>query len=100
MVTELLVISALAMPFINLHLTCSGALRSAGDSVAPLIASLISLWVFRVGIGYVVVSVLGMGVYAYRWCMTLDQFVRFLAVIIFFKKGRWKKRVNDINNIE
>ena len=90
-ITILLLISSLSLPFINVHQTVSGALRSAGDSIAPLIASFISLWVFRVLLGYLTISVLDMGIYAYKWCIVADQFVRCTIVCIFYLSGHWKK---------
>lgn len=90
-ITSLLVIAAVGLPFINTHKTVSGALRGAGDSVAPLISSLISLWVFRVALGYILISVLHMDAAAYRWCLNLDQFVRMSAMLIFYFSGHWKK---------
>lgn len=90
-ITSLLMIAAVGLPFINTHKTVSGALRGAGDSTAPLISSLISLWIFRVLLGYVLISVLGMGAVAYRWCLNFDQFVRMTAMLIFYFSGHWKK---------
>lgn len=90
----IMTVGAVCLPFINMHKTVSGALRSAGDSVAPLLASLLSLWAFRVGLGYLLITVLNKGVFAYRWCLNLDQFVRMTAILIFYLTGHWKKYVN------
>ncbi len=90
-IISLLRIAAIGLPFINTHKTVSGALRGAGDSVAPLISSLISLWVFRVILGYILISVLRLGAYAYRWCLNIDQFVRMAAMLFFYFSGHWKK---------
>ncbi len=84
-------IAAIGLPFINTHKTVGGALRGAGDSTAPLIASLISLWVFRVILGYLLISVLNLGATAYRWCLNADQFVRMSAMIVFYLSGHWKR---------
>ena len=92
LISTMLILAALALPFINVHQTVSGALRSAGDSVAPLIASLVSLWVFRVVLGYLTVSVLDLGMYAYRWCIVADQAVRCAIVCGFYLSGHWKKK--------
>ena len=90
-IVSLLKITAVGLPFINTHKTVSGALRGAGDSVAPLISSLISLWIFRVLLGYILISVMNMGAPAYRWCLNVDQFVRMTAMLIFYFSGHWKK---------
>lgn len=91
MIYVLLLISAIELPFINTHQSVSGALRSAGDSLAPLIASFISLWIFRVLLGYITVSVLDMGIVAYRLTISVDQFVRCLIMVILFLTNHWKK---------
>lgn len=89
----LLIISACVLPFINTHQTVSGALRSSGDSVAPLISSFISLWVFRVILGYIFVNVLDLGVYWFKLTLLGDQLTRCIIVSIFYLKGHWKKFV-------
>lgn len=91
---KIMMIGSVCLPFINMHKTISGSLRSAGDSLAPLLASLLSLWVFRVGLGYLLISVLDRGVFAYRWCLNIDQFVRMSAVMVFYFTGHWRKFVS------
>jgi Na+-driven multidrug efflux pump len=92
-VVKIMLIAAAMLPLIGTQPSISGALRSAGDSIAPLIASLVSLWVFQVGLGYVVVSVLGLGIYVYRWCIVANQLVRLAVVAIFYLTGHWKKKL-------
>lgn len=90
-IISLLIIASVGLPFINTHKTVSGALRGAGDSFGPLIASLLSLWIFRVFLGYILISVLDMDAAAYRWCLNADQFVRMSAILFFYLSGHWKK---------
>lgn len=90
-IARLMIIASVSLPFINMHKTVSGSLRSAGDSVAPLISSLISLWIFRVGLGYLMISVWNMDVVAYKWSVNIDQIVRMSAMLIFYLSGHWKR---------
>ena len=90
-VSMMMIIGATSLPFVNSHQTVSGALRSSGDSLAPLIASLISLWIFRVGLGYLLINVFNLGIYEYKWCLTADQLVRCTIVTVFYFTGHWKK---------
>ncbi len=90
-----LMIAAVGLPFINTHKTISGALRGAGDSVAPLIASLVSLWVFRVLLSYILISVLHSDAVAYRWCLNADQFIRMIAMMIFYLTNHWQKYTKE-----
>lgn len=91
LICTLLLFSAAELPFINAHQTVSGALRSVGDTIAPLVASFISLWVFRVALGYVIIVLWDKGIYAYRIVLVLDQFVRCTVMSIFYLKNHWKK---------
>lgn len=93
-IAVLIAISALAMPFVNIHQSVSGALRGAGDSLAPLISSLVSLWIFRVGLTYLALCVWGMGAEAIRWCIIADQAVRCLNVSIFYLTGHWRRHLS------
>ncbi len=90
-ISTTMILGALSLPFVNSHQTISGALRSAGDSVAPLIASFISLWVFRVAAGYLLIHVFHFGLYAYKICLAADQLVRCTIVSIFYLTGHWKR---------
>lgn len=93
MAAKLMLICSFSLPFISAHTSLSGALRGAGDSLAPLLASLLSLWMFRVGLGYLTIRVFDGNAYAYRWCLFADQFIRFCAMAFFYLTGHWRKRM-------
>lgn len=92
LIGRLLIFAAINLFPINLHQSTSGAMRGAGDSLAPLLSSMTSLWVFRVLLGYLTVSVWGQGVLIYRICLLLDQSVRLLAVTYFYRSNHWKRQ--------
>ena len=93
MIMRILLISAITLPLIGTHQSVSGALRSAGDTVAPLVASVISLWVIRLIPGFFLIKIMGMGIYAYRFLIFADQGVRLLVAAIFYLTGHWKKKL-------
>ncbi|MBR5446684.1 MAG: MATE family efflux transporter [Clostridia bacterium] len=78
-----------AMPAVSIHQTIAGALRGAGDTRTPMIASLCSLWIFRVALSWLLISRMGMGIIAMRVCITLDQFVRASINLIRYRQGKW-----------
>jgi putative MATE family efflux protein len=80
---------AIAIPGVSTHQTIAGALRGAGDTKTPMIASLCSLWIFRVALSFLLVRVLGLGVIAMRICVTLDQLVRASINLIRYCRGKW-----------
>lgn len=91
LIGRLLIFASINLFPINLHQSTSGAMRGAGDSLAPLLSSMTSLWIFRVLLGYLTVSVLGQGVLVYRICLLLDQSVRLLAVTYFYRTNHWRR---------
>ena len=91
---QVLRVCAFSTPGIFVQVPISGALRGSGDTKTPLIASFISLWVFRVGLSYLLISVLGYGVLAARTAIVIDQTVRGMTVLVRYCMGGWVRRAN------
>lgn len=91
LISSLLLFAAFELPFVNVQRTLTGALRGAGDSMAPLIATTISIWSFRVILGYLAINVFDMGIYAYRTILVADQAFRCILTGALYLKGHWKK---------
>ncbi|MDF2519441.1 MAG: family efflux transporter [Clostridia bacterium] len=83
-------IVAFAQPGQSTQLSLAGALRGAGDTMYPLYASAFGIWIFRVAIAYVFVSVLHWGLVGAWVALVMDQYAR--AAIIYFRyhSGKWK----------
>lgn len=64
-------------------------LRSAGDAVYSSVVSLITMWVIRVGAGYIAAIPLGYGVEGVWVCMSLEWVVRFFLFLIRFHGRAW-----------
>lgn len=64
-------------------------LRSAGDAVYSSVVSLITMWVIRVGAGYIAAIPLGYGVEGVWVCMSLEWVVRFFLFLIRFHGKAW-----------
>ena len=90
--STILICCAIALPGVSTHQTIAGALRGAGDTKTPMIASLCSLWIFRVALSWLLITVLGYGVIAMRICVTLDQLVRAAINLIRYCQGTWAVR--------
>lgn len=65
-------------------------LRAAGDVVYPMVTSIITMWVCRIGFAYLF-TYLGMGVMGVWVAMTLDWALRAVLYVIRYKSGRWQK---------
>ncbi len=75
-----------------LSFTFPNSLRAAGDVRFTMTASLLSMWVFRIGFSYLLAQYLGMGVHGV-WCaMYIDWVVRVICFLLRYRSGRWKTK--------
>lgn len=101
MAGTVLKILALAQPGQSTQLTLAGALRGAGDTTYPLYASFLGIWVFRVVVAYVFVSIFHWGLVGAWVALVLDQYTRSAIVYFRFRSGEWKyvkARVGEVKN--
>lgn len=92
MAGTVLKILALAQPGQSSQLTLAGALRGAGDTMYPLYASVLGIWVFRVGVTYIFVNLLHWGLTGAWVALVMDQYIRSFVIHLRFYSGRWKYR--------
>lgn len=64
-------------------------LRAAGDVNFTAYVSLITMWVVRVGMGYVVSIKMGVGIVGVWICMGAEWLVRTVIFVLRFKSGVW-----------
>ncbi len=83
-------IIALVQPFQSSQLILAGALRGAGDTFWPLVATFFSVILVRVVLTYLFVSILGYGLLGAWTAVLVDQLVRWGFVYARFKTGKWK----------
>lgn len=65
-------------------------LRSAGDAKCTMGVTVLSMWIFRVGFGYVLGAWLGFGVLGVYMAQLLDWVVRSLCFIIRYRGTKWQ----------
>lgn len=75
-----------------LAFTLASALRSAGDAKFTMTSSIISMWVFRIGLAYVIARGFHMGVLGVWIAMTIDWAVRAVLNVIRFRGNRWETK--------
>ncbi|SHM61393.1 putative efflux protein, MATE family [Caldanaerovirga acetigignens] len=84
-------IGALEQVSIAYSMTLAGALRGAGDTRGPFQVTLISLWLVRIPLIFLVIFVFKASL-EFVWVTTVLQF--FIEAVLMgrrFKKGEWKK---------
>lgn len=75
-----------------LAFTIASVLRSAGDAKFTMATSITSMWVFRIGLAYVIGKYMGLGVLGVWIAMTIDWAVRAVLNVIRFKGHKWETK--------
>ena len=65
------------------------ALRAAGDVTKTMIVTLVSGWVFSVGLAYVLSIPCGMGLIGCWIGLAIDESIRAIFTFIRWQKGKW-----------
>lgn len=73
-------------------LTLPNALRATGDTKFTMIASITTMFVFRIGFAYFLVHKFNLGVEATWIAMIVDWIIRGIIFKIRLKSGKWKKK--------
>jgi len=91
MAAILLIIAAIEQPLLGIGMTIGGGLRGAGDTVTPMISSLICNIGIRVGASYYFAFILGWGIYGIYLGTVVDWLVRAVFLYGFFRWERWTR---------
>ena len=68
----------------------NGALRGAGDTLFPMITSLVCLWLIRIPLAYYLSSWLGRnGIW---WAIGISITIGLIVTCVYYKMGFWKRR--------
>lgn len=71
--------------------TLPNALRAANDVKYTMFTSIASMWIFRVGLSFVLAQNFGLGVFGVWVAMTIDWLFRAILFISRLVSGGWKK---------
>jgi putative MATE family efflux protein len=80
-----------------LMFTIGGALRGAGDTMATMVLTVLSLWVFRVPLAGLLSAMPQYGVNGIWLAITVSPFVGFISHYIYFKTGHGRPRLLSSN---
>ena len=68
----------------------NGALRGAGDTLFPMITSLVCLWLIRIPLAYYLSSWLGRN--GLWWAIGISITIGLIVTFVYYKIGFWKRR--------
>jgi Na+-driven multidrug efflux pump len=68
------------------------SLQGAGDTLPPMIISIITTWVVTMPIAYFLPKYTSFGVVGIRWALTISTIAGAFANFVYFRLGKWKTR--------
>ena len=75
--------------FIGVQFVLTGVLRGAGDTFIPMMISLITLWLIRIPIAWLLAP--RIGVTGLWWGIPVGWVVGFVMTFTYYRTGRWKR---------
>ncbi|MBD2844222.1 MATE family efflux transporter [Paenibacillus sp. IB182496] len=89
----IVLINALAqIPLWGISFVLPAGLRAAGDARYTSVIAMLSMWLFRIGLGYVLGVVLGIGIIGVWIAMNGEWGVRGLLFWRRYRSGKWQAR--------
>lgn len=86
-------IVAVSEPMFGALIILEGIFNGAGDTKAPVLVSILSMWGVRITGTFICIFKLNLGLNAVWVCMVADNVFRFVLLLIRFLSGAWKKHL-------
>ncbi len=83
-------IVAVTEPIYAVSIILEGVFNGVGDTRAPFLINMFTMWGVRILLTFLCVRVLGWGLDAVWVCMALDNVTRAILLTVRFFRGRWK----------
>jgi len=85
-------IAVVGFVMIGFDVVLMNCLSGAGDTLPPMLITLLTMWVVPVPLAFFLPRVTNLGVYGVRWAIVVGIFVGAIAYVIYFRLGRWKRK--------
>lgn len=89
-VVVILPVLALIQPFLAEQIVLAGSLRGAGDTVWPMIATILGVFVVRTILAHTFVNEMNMGIIGAWWALFGNQIVSSVIVWLRYRTGKWQ----------
>ena len=80
------------MVFLAVSFVISGALRGSGEAIAPMVASIFSMWLIRVPVALIIPRFSSVSEDMF-WCYGIGWFVGICITIPVYLRGSWQKNI-------
>ena len=78
--------------FVGLAIVLGRGLQGAGDTISPMVCTIISLWGLQVPLAVLLSRVMTPPTQGIWWAIAIAVTVHGLLVTAWFQTGRWKKK--------
>jgi len=85
-------ILAFAFWLIGVQQVLMGTFRGAGDTVAPAVLAIVSLWVIQFPLAYVLSKHTRLGLTGIWWSFTATNIIAAAATLAWYMRGDWKRK--------
>ena len=85
-------IAAVGFLVLGVAAVLTDCLNGVGDTMIPMLASLITMWGAQVPMAYFLPKYTSIGVYGVRWAMVTALAMRAITYVVYFTLGRWKRK--------
>ena len=89
---DFLRIEIVAFVVFGLVMVLSQCLNGVGDTMIPMVTTLLSMWLIQVPLAYFLPKYTDLGVYGIRWAIVSAIVLRAIIYTTYFKSGRWKSK--------
>jgi putative MATE family efflux protein len=89
--TDYLRVNAICEPFLALGVVLTGALQGAGDTIRPAYITILTMWVVRLPLGYLLMFVLHLNTHGAWIAMSSTTILGGLMTVGLFRAGTWKR---------
>lgn len=86
-------IQSISYLFFGIMFIYNGALRGAGDVVAPMVITLLALWGIRIPLAWVLAIKAGYGAMGIWWGITISLFISMILSWAYYLSGKWRTKM-------
>lgn len=94
--SKVLRLVAVSEPFFAVVIVMEGIFNGVGDTKVPFFFSLFTMWGVRIPSTALLVLAFHQDLTAVWLCMIADNMVRFICVIVRYKRGKWRQNADII----
>jgi len=76
----------------GLYAVLSQTISGAGDTLPPMLVTLVNLWVIQIPLAYFLPRITDLGVLGVRWAIVAGISSAAVAYVLYFRIGRWKRK--------